>query len=69
MTYFYLFIIILIICACFDIFTRRFLLLPIAIAAIAALILFLTGQSDIVIWGAFLAIPTLIYVVILRNKK
>ncbi|MGL4662710.1 MAG: hypothetical protein ACRCV7_03375 [Culicoidibacterales bacterium] len=66
---FYLFVILFLLNGCFDIWVRRFILLPVAISSGIALLLIIFNQPVIVVWSAFAILTIGMYIVRYYIKK
>lgn len=66
---FYLFVILFLLSGCFDIWVRRFILLPVAISSGIALLLIIFNQPVIVVWSAFAILTIGMYIVRYYIKK
>lgn len=67
MFYFYMYLILFLVSACFDIWSRRFLMFPIATSAVISIILLLTGMQPLMVMVIGFTITITIY--ILRSVK
>lgn len=66
---FYLFVSLFLLSGCFDIWVRRFILLPVAISSGIALLLIIFNQPVIVIWSVFAILTIGMYIVRYYTKK